>query len=127
MASGSERGVRLETEGLCGQTRSSPSVPYNRSRDPHPLSDNNCATRWSNFTEPPSRLPPQQQTVRLYLDNSDGKQEFQPDKPESFCAFLESACAQLLSSNTVYCVRPSQPPELHVPDGREQLLQRIEL
>jgi len=80
-----------------------------------------------SFSKPSRRLAPQQQTVRLYPDHTDGEQELQPDKRQRFSTLPEPASTQLLSSNTVYCVRPSQPPQLHVPDRREQLLHRNKL
>ena len=82
IAGGSGKGVKLEPEGLFGKDRSSPSLLYGPSRGLHLFSDNDCATRWSIPNKPPSRLAPQQQTVRLHLDHSDGEQEFQPDKRE---------------------------------------------
>ena len=118
-------GVRLEPEGLFRKDRSSPSLLYGPFRGLHLFSDNDCGAPWSISNKP--RRAPQQQTLRLHPDHTDGEQELQPDKRESFSSLPEPASAKLLSADEVHRVRPSQPSQLHVPDRRERLLQRNKL
>src|SRR2546428_4203304 len=102
----------------------SPHLPHHGSRSN--LCTKPCCsdTPWPGRARFPRCYPAQQQTIRLYPDHTDGEQELQPDKRQRISSIPEPASTQLLSSNKVYCVRPSQPPQLHVPDRREKLLHR---